>query len=123
MRTTHQDATVRLYFLDADEELTPALWDEVLARKPDDALAHYQLGRLSAVSGETLEAGLEHLAVYLANPQRSDAMNPAGAHWRRALILDRLGRTRDAIAAIEEALRLQPDFPEAQAVLDRLRDA
>ena len=72
---------------------------------------------------ETLEAGLEHLAVYLANPQRSDAMNPAGAHWRRALILDRLGRTRDAIAAIEEALRLQPDFPEAQAVLDRLRDA
>ena len=100
-----------------------ALWDEVLASNPDDELAHYQLGRLSSISGEALEAGLTHFATYLAKPKESDSMTIAGAHWRRGLILEKLGRRDEAIAAIEESLRLNPDFEQAQTDLDRLRDA
>lgn len=99
------------------------LWEDVLKSKPDDRLAHYQLGRLSSISGESLEAGLTHFAAYLANPERADAMTPAGAHWRRGLILEKLGRRDEAMAAIEEALRLEPDFEQAKTDLDRLRDA
>ena len=99
------------------------LWEEVLTSKPDDRLAHYQLGRLSSISGEALEAGLAHFATYLTNPEKSDAMSPAGAHWRRGLILEKLGRREEAIAAIEEALRLEPEFEQGKADLERLRDA
>ena len=99
------------------------LWEEVLTHKPDDRLAHYQLGRLSSISGEALEAGLAHFATYLSNPERTDAMTPAGAHWRRGLILEKLGRREDAMKAVEEALQLEPDFEQARTDLERLRDA
>lgn len=99
------------------------LWNEVLARDPGNALAHYQLGRLSAVSGEALEAGLAHLATYLAQPQQTDAMTPAAAHWRRGQILERLGRRGEALAALQESLRLQPEFAQAREELQRLQDA
>ena len=100
-----------------------ALWEELLAVNPDDPLAHYQLGRLSAVSGEALDAGLSHLDAFLANPRTSDAMSPAAAQWRRGQILEKLGRRAEAIAAIEEALRLEPELAQARTDLDRLQDA
>jgi tetratricopeptide (TPR) repeat protein len=100
-----------------------ALWQERLAAAPDDALAHYQLGRLAAVSGEELDAGLVHIEAYLRSGVVSEYVMPAGAHWRRGQLLEKLGRRDDALQAYREALRLQPSLEPAQADLDRLADA
>lgn len=100
-----------------------ALWQERLATVPDDALAHYQLGRLAAVSGKELDAGLASLDAYLRTSIESEYVMPSGAHWRRGQILEKLGRTDDARQAYREALRLQPSLAPAQADLERLGDA
>lgn len=98
-----------------------AVWRDVLARDPDDPLAHYQLGRLSALTGEQLEEGLDHLQRFLDAPDSPiDDANPAGAYWRRGQILARLGRTPEAIAALERALQLNPGLEKARADLARL---
>lgn len=101
-----------------------ALWQASLERDADDLLAHYQLARLAAVSGQRLEQGLVHIERYLTQQPlpKSDYMNPAAGHWRRGLILEKLGKREAALADYAEALRLQPDLEPARADLERLRD-
>jgi tetratricopeptide (TPR) repeat protein len=99
------------------------LWNDSLARDPGDMLAHYQLGRLAAVSGQRLEEGLKHFEQYIASGQSSDYMSLAGAAWRRGQILEKLGRRDDALASYREAVRLQPSLQPAQDDLERLQDA
>jgi tetratricopeptide (TPR) repeat protein len=100
-----------------------ALWSDALAKNPDDLLAHYQLARVAALSGRGLEAGLAHIDRYLANPAfTSEYTSTAAAHWRRGLILEKLGRRDDALAAYGVAVRLQPTLQGAQDDLERLRD-
>jgi tetratricopeptide (TPR) repeat protein len=97
------------------------LWDEVLARDPEDRLAHYQLGRLAAISGEQPDAGLAHIDRYLAAPEQSDYMSEAGGHWRRGQLLEKLGRRDEALQAYERAVALQPTLEPAKKDLERLR--
>ena len=100
-----------------------ALWTQVLAKNPDDLLAHYQIARVAALTGRKLESGLEHIDRYLADPAyTSEYTSMAAAHWRRGLILEKLGRRDDALAAYGEAVRLQPSLKAAQEDLERLRD-
>lgn len=100
-----------------------ALWDDALARDPDDALAHYQLGRLAALSGQQLEAGLVHLDRFLASNESPEGMTQGAAYWRRGQVLEKLGRRDEAIAAYVEAVQRQPDLEQATNDLERLRDA
>ena len=100
-----------------------ALWRERLDSAPDDALAQYQLGRLAAVSGSELDAGLLSLDAYLRTGVETEYVMPAGAHWRRGQILEKLGRRDDALQAYREAVRLQPSLAPAQADLKRLSEA
>lgn len=99
------------------------LWTQALARKPDDLLASYQLGRFAALTGRELDRGLAHIDRYLADPgYRSEYSSTAAAHWRRGQILERSGRRAEALAAFGEAVRLQPSLEPAQKDLERLRD-
>lgn len=99
------------------------LWTQVLAKNPDDLLAHYQLARVAALSGKDPAAGLAHMDRYLADPAyRSEYTSIAGAQWRRGQLLEKLGRRDEALAAYGEAVRLQPSLEPAQADLERLRD-
>lgn len=100
-----------------------ALWTQALAKNPDDLLAHYQLARVAALTGRGLEPGLTHIDRYLADPAyTSEYTSTAAAHWRRGLILEKLGRRDDALTAYGEAVRLQPSLKGAQEDLERLRD-
>ncbi len=90
------------------------------AAHPDDPMAMFMLGRLAALSGEELEDGLAALDAYLAHPAPPAEILPGSPHWRRALVLEKLGRMDEARAAIREALRLSPDLPGADADLARI---
>lgn len=100
-----------------------ALWAQVLAKHPDDLLAHYQIARVAAITGRKLETGLAHIDRYLADTgYTSEYTSMAAAHWRRGLILEKLGRRDDALAAYTEAVKLQPSLQPAKDDLERLRD-
>jgi tetratricopeptide (TPR) repeat protein len=89
------------------------------AASPEDPMAMFQLGRLAALSGEGVEEGLAALDAYLAHPAPPPEILPGSPHWRRALLLEKLGRMDEARAAIREAQRLSPTLPGLEA--DRAR--
>lgn len=98
------------------------VFGEVLARDPNDAGALYQMGKLAALSGEDLEQGLEYLDRYLAQEKRPDDLPEYGGHWRRAQVLEKLGRTDDALAGLRLATQLDPAAEGPRDDLERLGD-
>jgi tetratricopeptide (TPR) repeat protein len=122
---SHERARISLaMFLQRDERWDEirGLWDESLLRNPDDALAHYQLGRMAAVSGKDLEAGLGHLDRFLALGETPEGMTVGAAYWRRGQVLEKLGRRDDAIAAYADAVGREPFLTSAKDDLERLQD-
>ena len=97
-----------------------AVWTEQLARKPGDARALYQIGKVSALSGQELADGLESLDRYLAQPERPDELAEYGAHWRRGQVLEKLGRKDEAVAALRTAVKLDPSADAPKKDLKRL---
>lgn len=80
-----------------------AVWQQALQLKADDVYATYQLGRLAAITGEELQAGLQQLDQFLAAEDKPGDLNVEGAHLRRGQILAKLGRTEEARAALQLA--------------------
>lgn len=91
-----------------------AALQQAVKLEPRHARAWYNLGLAENSLGQTT-AALDALA-------RAESSDPTDARtpYARATILARLGRTRDARTAARRALELQPDFAEAQALLDSL---
>lgn len=97
------------------------VWQQALQLKPDDIYAVYQLGRLAALTGEELEAGLQQLDQFLAVEDKPSDLSVEGAHWRRGQILAKLGRTDEARAALQLASAGDKQVAElAQADLKKL---
>lgn len=98
-----------------------AVWQQSLQLQPDDVYAIYQLGRLAAITGEELEAGLQQLDRFLAVEDKPSDLSIEGAHLRRAQILAKLGRTDDARAALQLATTGDKQVAElAKADLQKL---
>jgi len=97
-----------------------AVFTEQLARKPDDARSLYQLGKLAALSGEELALGLESIDRYLALGERPDELPESAAHWRRGLVLEKMGRKEEALAALRKSVQLDPTAEAARKDLKRL---
>ena len=96
------------------------LWSGLVGDAELGPIAHYQLGEISLVSGTDLDEGVEHFRRYLASPPRPEAPPPADAEWKLALLFEKIGRRAEAVAALREALRLDPDHAEAKKELKRL---
>lgn len=94
-----------------------------LVADPNDAFALYQLGRISLLSGEELEKGLTFFDRFLSLDAPKDGPTHADARWRKGLLLEKLGRTPDAIAEYREALKAQPGHAGAKRELERLKAA
>ena len=97
-----------------------ALWSAVLAEHPDDGVALFMIGRTAAVSGEQLDEGLSALDRYLALAEKPVDIGAAPAHWRRGLVLEKLGREDEAVTALQAAVAADPKFELAKKDLARL---
>ncbi len=90
----------------------------------DDAdvgpIAHFQLGTIARLSGAELDDGIDHLKRYLASPPPPEAPTWADAQWTLGLLYEKAGRRAEALGALREALRLDPDHAEAKKELRRL---
>lgn len=96
------------------------LWQDLLARQPEHALARYQLGRAAAITGEQLDTGLAYLDAFIAAGVIPEDLSMPAAHWRRGQILDKLGRRDEAIAALKLAVVDPQVKRQAQPDLDRI---
>ena len=79
--------------------------------RPDDALAHYQLGFALYMQGKLDEAVAEFRNTIRLQP---DALE---AHVTLCELLGKQGKLEDAIAEYREAIRIQPEFANAYNTL------
>jgi cytochrome c-type biogenesis protein CcmH/NrfG len=73
------------------------------------------------VTGHELETGEQALRRILALDPLPESLSRAAAHWRLGQVLDKLGRRDDAVAALREAVRLDPRLEDAKKLLASLR--
>lgn len=92
----------------------------LVALSPDHLRAHYQIGRLGALTGRELEAALASLQRYLREPPPAGAPSHAAAHWRRGMIEEQRGQVELARQAYRAALALDPNYAAARDALSRL---
>nr|WP_282452600.1 tetratricopeptide repeat protein [Lysobacter sp. CAU 1642] len=98
-----------------------ALFEAWLLKRPDDAAAWYQIGRISALSGGDPARGIEALSRFLALPKRFDTPRAEHAWLRLAEIHQTRGDRSAAVDALQRALAIDPDYQEAREALARLR--
>jgi tetratricopeptide (TPR) repeat protein len=98
-----------------------ALYEEVLQAKPDDYMALYQYGRLSAMSGERPDRGIDCLRKALTLPAPTGAPGHSPAHWRLGNLLEKKGDQAGARAAYEAAVAEDPSFKPAREALQKLK--
>lgn len=122
-----------------------AIWNDTLAKRPENPRAHNNLGVIQYRRGKVNEAIANYSEALRLEPEYAGAHNSLGAalasqghfseaiphlfeasrinpryatpHYNLGGILFRQGRITEAIAQYSEALRRRPAFPEARHVL------
>ena len=100
-----------------------AACDAALAARPDDYVALYTFGRISAESGLRIVDGERALRRCLEKISAASEPSHAAVWHRLGLIAERRGDRDGARAAYREALRLEPSFTRPQEALKRLDEA
>lgn len=104
----------------ADWDAAYAALAAILEMDPEDAQAHYQVGRTAVLSGIRLEEGAASLEAYLAQDADYGAPPHAWARTRLGQVYVLMERKADARAQFEAALALEPDHEEARKQLAAL---
>lgn len=115
-------ATAMLYVSEKKMVEAFGLFDEALRANPEDYTALYQLGRLSAMTGQRLDQGLENLRKCLALPQPIGQPGPAPIHWRMGNLLEKKGDKSAARSEYEAAVAADPTFVPAVEALRKIKE-
>ncbi|MDI1320258.1 MAG: tetratricopeptide repeat protein [bacterium] len=110
----------QVYAADKKYDQAFAEFDAALKSSPDDYTSLYQVGRLAANTGQSLDRGLASLrrCVELTPPEGEPGH--AAAHWRIGNLLEKKGDKPGARAAYEAALKVDPKFAQASEALKKL---
>ena len=93
--------------------------DDRLARIPDEPSSLYNLGRLSAVSGQHLARGEAALRRFLAMTS-AEPVRQSNAHYRLGMIKEKMGDAPAAATEYRAALDLYPRHEPAATALKRI---
>ena len=91
-----------------------AVLADVEKNLPDNLGAFYQAGRVLLTQGKELPRAERYLRKYASQEPEPNQPALAAAHWRLGLVLEKEGRKPDAIAELEQAVKLKPDFDDAK---------
>ena len=111
------------YLHGGDPERAWQVLQDALPHADAPSLLHLQLGKVAAVSGRHRPEGLAALDQVLREPLEGASAGYPGAWWRKAQLLQALGRPEEAKQAAQEALKLDPKHRGARALADQLRQA
>jgi tetratricopeptide (TPR) repeat protein len=96
--------------------------EEAIAKNPANYMAHYQYGRTSAISEQNLELGITHLQKCLTLKLPGAASPTHSYVWKRiGNIQEKLKHRAEAIAAYENALKLDASNQQAADALAKLK--
>ena len=110
------------FYLDRERPLDAVpVFERVRELAPDDLVAVYQLARAHSDSGDDLAAAEEGFKAYIAAEDRPEEPEVASAHWRLALVYEKQGRREEAMAELDEAIRLNPEHVMAVESRGRLK--
>ncbi len=84
-----------------------AIWDDTVAKRPQNPRAHNNLGIALMRSGRLPDAIRHYVQALQIRPDYAEAHNNLG------LALQQSGKIQEAIAHYEQALRITPDYAEA----------
>lgn len=88
---------------------------------PDNLVPYYSAGRNLMDENKDLDRAERLLRVYLSQPPEGGMPDLAKAHQVLGQVREKQGRKAEAIAELELALKLRPDFKAAKKDLERLR--
>lgn len=94
---------------------------EAEKKVPDNLNPEFQAARILAGSGADNPRAERYLRKYLTQEPEGGYPKLSRAHWRLAQVLEKAGRKQEAIAELETATRMEPDFKPAADDLKRLR--
>lgn len=94
--------------------------DDRLARIPNESSSLYNLGRLSAVSGQHLVRGEAALRRFLTLTP-ADPVRQSNAHYRLGLIKERMGDAPAAVTEYRAAIDLYPRHAPAAEALKKIQ--
>ncbi len=99
-----------------------ALLKHARAAVPDDLAPAYHAARIIFEHTDSTQLALaeQSLRAYLAQPAEGQEPTHAAAHWRLALVLERLNRKPEAIHELQAAVSLDPTLEAARRDLKRL---
>jgi tetratricopeptide (TPR) repeat protein len=108
--------------LTADEKYAPAesVYQSILARRPDDMDALYQVGRCLLLAKKDLPRAEQCFKRYLHVPPGENSVSWAGAHWRLGMVYDLQGKRAEAIEEVRKAVAMDPKRKEFKATLKEL---
>lgn len=96
------------------------VFERVRELVPDDLVVVYQLARAHAEAEDDLAAAEEGFKAYIAAEDRPEEPEVASAHWRLGLVYEKQGRYAEAMAELDEAIRLNPEHVMAVESKERL---
>jgi tetratricopeptide (TPR) repeat protein len=88
---------------------------------PDDLGPYFEAANALLESGVELERGKTYLRKYLAQEAEGEEPDAAHAHWLLGLILEKQGRSAEAVSELEAAVQMNPHFKAAREDLKRVR--
>lgn len=116
-----RSALAGVHIAEKKYDLAFAEYDAVLRETPDDYAAHYQIGRIAALSGQQLDRGLASLRRCLAMTPPAGQPDHAVVHYRIGGVFEKMGDKAAAKSAYETALKLAPQFAQAADALKKLK--
>ena len=87
----------------------------------DDLSPYYSAAGAMLRLEERLPAARKYLEKYLSQPAEGSEATHAMARWQLAGILEKMQRTDEAVAQLEQAVQADPSLEEAKKDLKRLR--
>jgi tetratricopeptide (TPR) repeat protein len=120
-RVTAYTVIARVYALEQDTKRLDAILAEGEKSVPDNLAPFFQAGLTLLLQNADLTRAESYLRRYLSQEPEAGGPRLSRAHWRLGLVLEKLGRKAEAIAEVDIAVRLEPDFAPPKADLQRLK--
>src|SRR5262249_46352778 len=99
-----------------------ATWDALIKARPDLASAHANWGIYASLSGKNLDRGERELKYFLEHaPPDASPFTMSVVHTRLGHVYESTGRTDLARTENNEALKTNPQNPDAKKALAALR--
>ncbi len=97
------------------------VFEKIIAQKPGESTAYFQIGQISAETGEGLESAESMMKKYFETEPAENKMRLGYGHFVLGQIYQKGGRIDEARAEFEQALQLNLKLKQAEEALKELK--